>query len=59
VRVRLFVDLDVATHGDKGHLVVVKGAIKLSMGGYGWCGVGLSEEIDGDFGLWQELVPEA
>ncbi len=58
-RVRLFVDLVVATHGGKGHLVVIIGAIKLSMGGYGWCGVGSLEELDGDFGLWKELVPES
>ena len=58
-RVRLFVDLVVAMHGGKGHLVVIKGTIKLSMGGYGWCGIVLSEEIDGAFGLWKELVSES
>ena len=59
MRVRLFVDLDIATPGGDGHFVVIKGAIELSMGGYGGIVVGLSEEIDGDFSLWKQLVPES
>ena len=49
--VRLFVDLDVAAHWGEGHAVVVEWAIEVSVGRNCGRGIGLSEDVDSDFGL--------
>ena len=45
--------LNFAPHRSKWHFVVVKGSIQVGVGGDRGCGVGLSEQVDGDLSLWK------
>ena len=57
--VGLLVDLHLATHRGKGHLVVIEGPIDVGVGGDGRRRVGLPQKIQRDLGLGQKFVPLA
>jgi len=59
VLVGFLMNLDFTAHRCQGHLVVVERAAQVSIGRHGRCGVGLSEKVEGNLGLWEQAVPKA
>ena len=56
--VRLLVDENFGARGGEGGAVVVEGAVDLGVSGEVGVEATAPEEIEGDDGLWEELVPE-
>ena len=49
----------VASHGCERHFVIVKWAIEMCVRRNCRCGIGLAEQVKGDFGLGKEFAPKA
>jgi hypothetical protein len=56
--VSFFMNLDFAAHRSQWHLVIVERATQVSVGRHCRCGVGLSEKVEGNLGLWEQAVPK-
>ena len=54
----LVIDYDRAAHGSHGGDVEVKRAVVVFPGRYGRCNVGLAKEVQGEFCLGQQAVPQ-
>ena len=56
--IRFYVYLNFAPHWSQWHLVVVEVSVKVGIDGDCGRGIGLVEEVNGNFSLWKQFVPK-